>query len=137
MNAIDASYMIMELRKTRDDIDREIVATENILDPLKRRRQNISDEILEIQRTQYTTYQILGPGRFVANFTTEGLYNQANEESFDCMVYVNDYYIMVEEDRYSLKIGTYQIYDSECLRELEAILADYVIDNGVAWIEHN
>ena len=82
--------------------------------------------------SSFTTADILGPGEFVADFL------DGESERIQVIVYCHNLYIEVLEEDYGLIIDN-QDHESQCLKELEAYLADFILQSGLTpWIvDHN
>lgn len=98
------------------------------LDSAKRYLSACRKDLAEELRHDYTTEQILGPGVYMDSF------EEYTDHDGPCIVYMDSYYIEIDEASYSLILGSSQ-YESQCLRELESILAEYARDEGLCYIE--
>lgn len=101
------------------------VAQRDLAVEYSKHRRIAYDTMEELARLDsYTTDQILGPGIFHPEpFDTN---YEVSADGGACIVYRDTYYIDIYKRDYSLSLGNYE-YVSQCLRELEAVLADHLI----------
>lgn len=116
------------LRFNISNKEREVQALEKKLDSARRGLDSLQRDLKYELRNDYTTEEILGPGEYRAEF------KEYTDHDGPVMVYMDSYFIDIEEDGYSMILGNQQ-FESQCLRELEAILAEYARDEGECYIE--
>ncbi len=78
-----------------------------------------------MNKYKYTTEEVLGPWKYVSEFEEY----DGGIELYPALVYRDHYYIIIEPDGYFLLIEN-EFWNSQCLRELEEILADYLVSSG-------
>lgn len=95
---------------------------------LTHQANKLRKEIEETKKRFYTSKDVLGPWVYCPN----GFFDNATDP---CLVYQDSLYIELHDDEYYLVIEN-QDWTSQCLAELEGILADYAIDCGYTpWID--
>lgn len=115
MSEIDTLKGYLNYHKSKAEVLKAEIATMEI----DLRRQSSKDAAKDM-----TTREILGEGEFVSSLSLFDVDDEAG------IVYGGALFIMIYEDEYSLLLGSEEI-TSQCLKELEAILAEYAIEEEI------
>jgi len=128
---IDLDKELEGIESAKDETAYELESWEHKFDLARRRKIELEKEMETLQRKYYTTDEILGSGIYHEDYPCGG-----GPISGPCLIYCGRFIIDIYEDSYGLTIGNFTD-ESQCLRELEAILAEFMVDEGVVWVEQN